>query len=245
MEIYAAMVSDLDDYVGRFIDYLEGIGELENTFIFFMSDNGPESTRRELTPPTSRWVEQCCDNSYENLGAGDSYVMYGPNWARAGAVPFRRAKATAFDGGIHVPAIARFPGAVPEGERSAAFATVMDLLPTFLELAGTEHPGDTYRGRAVVPIRGQSMLAMLTGQADAVHADDHYVGWELYGHRGLRQGDWKIVWDPSEGEAAAWHLFDLSRDPGEQNDLAAAEPARLDAMLELWERYTAENGVIL
>ncbi|MBN1236936.1 MAG: arylsulfatase [Gammaproteobacteria bacterium] len=245
MEIYAAMVSDLDAYVGRFVDYLEEIGELDDTFIFFMSDNGPESSRRELVPPVSRWVETCCDNSYENLGAGDSYVMYGPNWARAGSAPFRRWKATAFEGGIHVPAFARFPGVVPEGGRNDAFATVMDLLPTFLALAGAEHPGETYRGRPVAPVRGESLLPMLSGRAQDAHDEEYYVGWELYGHRAVRQGNWKIVWDPTEREAAAWHLFDLSRDPGEQSDLAAAEPERLERMLELWERYRRDSGVIL
>jgi arylsulfatase A-like enzyme len=245
MEIYAAMVSDLDDYVGRFIEYLDSIGELDNTFIFFMSDNGPEGLRRDLAPPLSRWVETCCDNSYENLGAGDSYVMYGPNWARAGSVPFRSAKATAWDGGIHVPAFARFPGIVPEGTRSDAFSTVMDVLPTFVALADGELPGDTYRGRPVEPIRGKSLLPVLTGQAASVHEDDYHVGWELYGHRAVRQGEWKIVFDPRERDTAAWRLFNLADDPGEQNDLRDSEPERFAAMQQLWERYRRDSGVIL
>ncbi|HEY8519191.1 MAG TPA: arylsulfatase [Gammaproteobacteria bacterium] len=245
MEIYAAMVSDLDAYIGRFLEYLESIGERDNTFVFFMSDNGPEALRRDLMPPLSRWVETCCDNSYENLGAGDSYVMYGPNWARAGTVPFRGAKQTAFEGGIRVPAIAHFPGTIQEGVRSDAFATVMDVLPTFLALAGTEHPGESYHGRPVAPVRGRSLLPLLTGERRAVHDQHEYVGWELFGHRAVRRGDWKIVWDPREGEAARWRLFDLARDPGEQHDLSDAEPERFRAMLELWDRYVEESGVIL
>src|SRR5690606_21579444 len=224
MEIYAAMVSDLDEYVGRLIAYLESIGELDDTFIFFMSDNGPEGLRRDLGAPLRDWVAECCDNSYENLGAGDSYVMYGPNWARAGTVPFRDAKASAFEGGIRVPAFAVSPGVVPAGARSDAFGTVMDLLPTFLELAGTSHPGEAYRGQPVAPPRGASMLPLLSGDADAVHGPDYWVGWELYGHRAIRRGDWKIVWDPREGEDAAWKLFNLAEDPGEQRDLAASAP---------------------
>jgi arylsulfatase len=245
MEIYAAMVSDLDTYIGRLVDYLDSIGELDDTFIFFMSDNGPEGLRRDLTAPLSRWVETCCDNSYANLGAGDSYVMYGPHWARAGTVLFRGAKGTAWEGGIRVPAIARWPGNVPQSTRSDAFATVMDLLPTFLSLAGAEHPGNVYRGRAVEPVSGGSLLPVLTREADAAHADDYYAGWELYGHRAVRQGDWKIVWDPSEGDAAAWHLFNLAQDPGEQVDLRDREPQRLEAMRALWDRYERDNGVIL
>ena len=245
MEIYAAMVSDLDEYIGRFIAYLESIGELDDTFIFFMSDNGPEGLRRDLAAPLSDWVAECCDNSYENLGAGDSYVMYGPNWARAGTVPFRDTKASAFEGGIRVPAFAAWPGVVPAGTRSGAFGTVMDLLPTFLELAGTSHPGEAYRERPVAPPRGASLLPLLRGDADAVHSADYWVGWELYGHRAIRRGDWKIVWDPREGDDAAWKLFNLAEDPGEQQDLAAAAPERLLELQDLWERYVQESGVIL
>ena len=245
MEIYAAMVSELDAYIGRFLGYLESIGELDDTVIVFMSDNGPEATRRDLVPPLSDWVERCCDNSYENLGAGDSYVMYGPNWARASSVPFREAKVTMWEGGIHVPAIVRWPGVVPEGARSDAFATVMDLLPTFLAVAGTEHPGETYRGRAVEPVKGKSLLPVLSTEADAAHKDTDYVGWELYGQRAVRAGDWKIVLDPREGDGAEWHLFDLARDPGEQNDLREVEPERLEQMRALWERYVRESGVVM
>lgn len=245
MEIYAAMVSDLDEYIGRFIAYLESIGELDDTFIFFMSDNGPEGLRRDLDAPLSEWVATCCDNSYENLGAGDSYVMYGPNWARAGSVPFRDAKASAFEGGIRVPAFATWSGVIPAGARSDAFGTVMDVMPTLLELAGTSHPGEAYRGEPVARPRGASMLPLLRGDADAIHDPDYWVGWELYGHRGIRQGDWKIVWDPRDGDNARWRLFDLASDPGEQRDLATAEPERLREMQDLWDRYVQENGVIL
>ncbi len=245
MEIYAAMVSDLDEQIGRFIAYLESIGELENTFILFISDNGPEGLRRDLAAPLSHWVAACCDNSYENLGAADSYVMYGPNWARAGTVPFRDQKASAFEGGIRVPAFAVWPGEVPAGTRSAAFGTVMDILPTLLELAGTSHPGAVYRGDPVVPPRGASMLPLLRGDARAIHPADYVVGWELFGHRAVRRGDLKIVWDPREGDDAAWKLFDLAADPGEQRDLAAAEPDVLEEMTELWGRYMRESGVIL
>ena len=82
MEIFAAMVSDLDSYIGEFVDYLDSIGELDNTFILFMSDNGAEGWEISRY---QNWVDRCCDNSFDNLGAGDSYVLYGRNWAWAGA----------------------------------------------------------------------------------------------------------------------------------------------------------------
>ena len=93
MEIYAAMVDDVDVYTGRMIDYLKEIGEYENTVIFFMSDNGPEGHAMEKTfVEVGEWANECCDNSYENVGNAYSYVWLGPNWARAGNTPLRMFK---------------------------------------------------------------------------------------------------------------------------------------------------------
>src|SRR5690606_24261551 len=119
MQIYAAMVSDLDLYVGRLIDYLKSIGEYENTFIVFSSDNGPESGRMDLTRSIQEHVGKEYDHSLENLDSATSYVNYGRNWASASASPWNRHKATAFEGGIRVPAFVHFPGKVPAGTRSA------------------------------------------------------------------------------------------------------------------------------
>src|SRR5690606_27557564 len=105
--------------------------------------------------------------------------------------------------------------------------------------------GESYRSEPVVPPRGASMLPLLRGEADTVHEPDYWVGWELYGHRAVRRGDFKIVWDPREGEDAAWNLFNIAEDPGEQNDLAAVSPDRLLEMQGLWDQYVRDNGVIL
>ncbi len=244
MEIYAAMVSDLDRYIGEFFAYLDDCGELDNTFVLFISDNGPEAIRRDLfRGEPSNWVRECCDNSYANLGAGNSYVAYGPNWARAGAVAFRRDKTTAFEGGIHVPAIAWYPSAIAPGSSTDVFATVMDILPTFLELAGTEHPGSEYRGRPVEPVRGRSLVSLLSGGPAPENAAG--TGWELSHHRGLRHGDWKLVWDQAQGADARWQLFNLADDPGELTDLRAAEPEQFEAMLAEWDRYGRSSGVLI
>jgi arylsulfatase A-like enzyme len=245
MEVYAAMVSDLDTYVGQVIDYLERIGELDNTFIMFMSDNGAESSRRDLARPISEHIGTAYDHSVDNLGRANTYVMYGANWASVSAAPFARHKATAFEGGIKVPAFVRYPRLVPQGTRSDGIGTIRDLLPTFLALAGAEHPGTAYRGMPVVPVQGRSLLPMLTGEADEVHPADEIFGWELLGQRAVRQGDWKIVWDQRvPADQRRWQLFNLATDPFEQHDLSASNPEQLAAMERLWERYDAENGVV-
>jgi len=242
MEIYAAMVSDLDRYIGEFVDYLDSIGELDNTFILFMSDNGAEGWEASRF---QNWVDQCCDNSIDNLGAGDSYVMYGRNWAWAGSAPFRRQKFSAFEGGIRVPAFVNFPGRVQPGTRNDIVGSAMDVLPTFLDLAGAEHPGTRYRGEPVAPLHGRSLLPEFTGTGE-VDDEEYTIGWELYGQRAIRQGDWKITWDATapDGERR-WEMFNLADDPSEQFDLAEDEPERFAEMLVLWDQYERDNGVIL
>jgi arylsulfatase len=239
------MVSDLDRYVGDVVAHLKQIGEYDNTFIMFMSDNGAEPGRRDLTPPISTQIGKAYDHSLDNLGSATSYVMYGPNWASASATPFNRHKATAFEGGVHVPAFVHYPRRVASGVRSEAVGTIMDLLPTFLDIAGTHHPGAMYRGKPVLPPRGTSLLPLFYGKATTVHRQDEIFGWELFGQRSVRQADWKLVWDQTQPAAQRrWYLYDLAADRAEQHDLSAANPQQYARMQRAWDRYDAETGVI-
>ena len=173
--------------------------------------------------------------------------------ARAGS-PFRMFKFFTFEGGIRVPAFALYPGYIQEGVSSNDFASVMDVMPTFLELARVKHPGNHYKGRDIHRMKGESMLSMLRGDADSTHQKDYVMGWELDGRRAIRQGDWKMVWEPAgiEREPAPnginveeWQLFDLSIDPGELNNLSLKYPHKIKEMLVLWEQYVRDNGVII
>ena len=245
MEIYAAMVSELDRYVGELIEYLDSIGELDNTFILFASDNGAEPDRRDLGPPFADHIGKEYDHSLDNIGSASSYVMYGANWASASASPWNRHKFTAFEGGVRVPAFAVQPGRIEAGSRSDAMGTIMDVLPTFLALAGTQHPGTQYKGREVLPPQGRSLLPVLHGEVAEVHDADAEFGWELFGHRAVRKGDWKLVWDQSAPEAQRrWQLFNLASDPFEQRDLSGSNPDQRQQLLAQWERYEQLNGVI-
>ena len=244
MEIYAAMVSELDNYVGEFISYLKKIGEYDNTFIMFSSDNGAEANRLDLRSPYIDHVGKEYDHSFDNLGAGNTYIMYGANWASASATPFNKHKSTAWEGGYHVPAFVHYPSKVTPGSRSAATGTIMDMLPTFLAVAGAKHPGTRFQGRDVLPPRGKNLLPVFYGQARSVHSSDEVMGWEQGGPRSVRVGDWKLVWDAQEPvEERHWRMFDLSRDREEQNDLSAANPARFAEMQRAWDRYDEEVGV--
>lgn len=247
METYAAMVERLDWNVGRVIEHLKASGEFEDTFILFLSDNGAEGALLEALPifgpDLQKFIREYYDNSLDNVGRGNSYVWYGPRWAQAATAPSRLFKAFTTEGGIRVVAFAHDPSLARQGEIGAAFATVMDVVPTVLERAGITHPGTHYQGREVAEVKGHSLLPYLNREADRVHGAGHVTGWELFGRRAIRQDDWKAVFIPVPAGPGVWQLYDLTRDPGEIHDLAAAEPARLAALLEHWENYVDDNGV--
>lgn len=246
MEVYAAMVERLDWNVGRVIAHLKETGEFDNTFVLFLSDNGAEGALLEALPifgpDLQRFIRDYYDNSLENVGRGNSYVWYGPRWAQAGTAPSRLYKAFTTEGGIRVVVFAHHAALDRRGVGDA-FATVMDVVPTVLELAGVEHPGTHWRGREIAAVKGRSLLPYLRNEADAVHDATHVTGWELFGRRAVRQGDWKAVFIPAPAGPGVWQLYDLARDPGETQDLAEAEPARLQTLLAHWETYVEENGV--
>lgn len=248
MEVYAGMVERLDWNVGRVVDYLEARGQLDDTVVIFLSDNGAEGALLEALPTFGPNLQQVIadyyDNSLDNIGRGNSYVWYGPRWAQAATAPARLYKAHTTEGGIRTVAFLRHPGLIRQGEISHEFATVMDIAPTLLELAGLSHPGTEYRGRPVAPLRGRSLLPYLKGHRESPHPDDHVTGWELFGQRAIRQGQYKAMFIPAPIGPDTWQLYDLKADPGETVDLAATRPDILARLLRHWDSYVAETGVV-
>ena len=244
MEIYAAMLELVDINVRRLLKYLEAIGELENTLVMVMSDNGAEGNRR-FGIGGDDWVERTFDHSYEKMGQEGSYVFLGPGWAQAGSAPFRLWKAHTAEGGIRAPLIVAGPGVSHRGGVSSAMTTVRDLMPTILDATQTEHPGSRYKGRDILPITGSSMSDLLSGKGDRVHSDSRLFGWEIFGGRAVRRGDWKLLWVAGPNGDDRWMLFNISEDPGETNDLSSSHPQKLNEMIGLWSVYASENNVIL
>jgi arylsulfatase A-like enzyme len=251
MEAYAGMVECMDYNIGRVTDYLESIGELDNTYIMFMSDNGAEGAAYEAYPMISgqlmEHLGKYYNNSYENIGNFDSFVWYGPRWAQAATAPSRLFKAYTTEGGVRVPCIIRYPPLHKDklvDPITETFATVMDIAPTLLELAGLKHPSPTYQGRPVVPMRGKSMIPWLCGAESTIHDPNSSFGWELCGRSAIRKGQWKADFLPFPKGTSAWQLYDLSKDPGETEDLAEKEPKILEELLQLWEEYCEECGVV-
>ncbi|BAK65736.1 arylsulfatase [Sphingobium sp. SYK-6] len=242
MEIYAAMVDRLDQNVGRVLDALRASGELDNTVILFMADNGAEGLDVEgggLKLLEARLAR--ADNSFANRGTATSYVAYGPGWAQAATAPSWSVKGYATEGGTRTVSFLNWRGIARQGQTSNAFLSVADIAPTFLDLAGIARDGTSFAGRAVRPITGKSWAPFLAGKADRVYGVEEAIGTELFGSRAIRQGDWKIT-DPGDGK---WRLFNLAEDPGETQDLSLAEPERFTLLLAAWDSYAERVGVIL
>ncbi|KAM0327109.1 hypothetical protein ACHAQA_006237 [Verticillium albo-atrum] len=250
MEVYAAMVELVDVNIGRVVDHLEASGELDNTFILFMSDNGAEGAMLEALPlmgsvgAVTKILDKYYNNSLQNMGMADSFVWYGAEWACASMAPSRGFKTYITEGGIRCPCLIRYPAFAKSGSNTDSFATVMDILPTVLDLAGVPLPGKVFRGREVVPVRGSSWAPHLYDQAPAFHDEEKEItGWELFGLRAIREGPWKALYMSAPRGKDRWELYNMTRDPGEMNDLAEVEPGVLARLVEHWEVYYAETGM--
>jgi arylsulfatase len=250
MELYAAMVEYMDDQIGRLIDHLKKTGKYDNTLIVFISDNGAAGEdmaelMSKLDPTAKDWFDKTFDNRIENWGQPRSVVEYGPPWAQVSSVPFRLFKGVVAEGGIRSPLIVCGPGVQHAGAVNHSVLHVMDFVPTFLESAGVVHPGHR-DGSKIAPPQGKSMWPLLTGQAQATRTETDWLGWELFGNRAIRQGDWKLLYLlKGAGGTGDWELFNLREDPAELHDLSAQHPDKREALLELWNEYVKRNGVIV
>jgi arylsulfatase A-like enzyme len=239
MEVYAAMVDNLDRNIGRLIQYLKDTGQYENTLIMFASDNGA------ATEPSTFADDANTDNSLANIGRRRSNVGYGERWAEVSATPFRMFKTYATEGGVSVPAIMRLPNQAQASAIARDLAHVSDLLPTFLEAAGIAEPGARYDGRAVRPITGISLLARLQDRSGVVRGSGSVLADELFGGRYIIRDQWKMVSIPQAPFGNGnWMLFDLSKDRAETNDLAATRPDLVRELTQAYEDYAARSGVV-
>jgi arylsulfatase A-like enzyme len=236
MEIYAGMVDNMDQNIGRLIQYLKEIGEYDNTLFVFFSDNGPSSLEATATPNDA--------DPYPYMGTPNSFVAYGSPWAHVSSAVNSYYKGYSAEGGIHTPLIMKAPFLQQRKEPIHAFATVMDMAPTFLELAGINYPS-TYQGRNLVPLKGESILPLLKNEKRYVHNDDYVMGWELFGRCALRKGKWKITKMEAPFGKGDFQLFNIEEDPTESNDLSAKFPDKYQELLSHWDTYVKENGVIL
>ncbi|KAJ5715379.1 arylsulfatase [Penicillium malachiteum] len=259
MEAFAGMVDRMDENIGRVAEYLKETGEYDNTVICFMSDNGAEGASYEATPLIGdnvvEHIQKYYDNSLENIGRGNSFVWYGSQWAHAATAPSRLYKTFSTEGGCRVPLVVKPVSNQNDGGLVVdSFCTVMDMVPTILDYAGLQHPGSTYKGKDIAPVRGVSWKPILDAVAApgssggsgmlAIHGEDRVTGWEVAGSGGLRKGLYKITYVPLPRGPQRWELFDIINDPGETTDLSEQKPEVYNELLQLWSVYAKEVGVV-
>ena len=242
MAVHAAMVDRMDQGIGSLIDALEETGQLDNTLILFLSDNGcsseicqnfipgandrPDMTRdgRPVVYPKDKEVLPGPETTYASLG---------PKWANVTNTPFRFWKAKAYEGGICTPMIAHWPDGIRRniGGITEEYGHVMDIMATCVELAGAEYP-ETYKGNEIIPMEGISLVPIFTRG----HREGHeYLGFEHFHERAFISADgWKIVRPKHKGK---WELYDLNKDRSEQHDIADLHPEKVAEMVAAYEEW--------
>ncbi|MDB4973313.1 MAG: Arylsulfatase [Myxococcaceae bacterium] len=269
MEIYAGMITNLDHNIGLLVQHLKDIGQYDDTFIMFQSDNGAEGWPIDSgADPKATDEANAAPGVFETLGTDNGLpnakrLQYGLRWAEVSATPFAQVKGSLGEGGVGVPAIVRLPGENEAGAKLHSFTHVIDNTATFLALAGVDVPSTpaapaidpatqldknkgkvSYKGRAVYPPSGKSLLPALTGGATQVHTTA--FGDESYGRAYIvsADGQWKARWtEPPIGPLDGhWELFYVGNDRGETRDVSAANPAILADLLKQWNGYMTSVG---
>ncbi|MDF3835150.1 arylsulfatase [Cupriavidus basilensis] len=239
MEVYAAMVENMDRHIGRLIGYLKQRGIYDDTLIVFASDNGAEGGPNFF--PNNPNV----NNALDNIGRPLSNVTYGERWAEVSATPFRLWKGFSVEGGVTAPLIVRMPRQIRSKPALGDLTHVTDLLPTFLELAGIDHSNSHRKGQFAYPITGRSLVSRLQDRVSSgPRSSDAILADELFTGRYVIQGDWKLVsMQPPFGDNR-WQLFNLRRDRGETTDLSEVHPERAARLAAEYEAYAARVGVV-
>jgi arylsulfatase len=235
MELYAAMVAHLDHEFQRLIDYLDNSGQLDNTYIIFLHDNGAQGGTFESRPPDDQR-----DNSLENLGQKGSWINVGAGWADAMSAMLRGNKAVQYEGGIRVPAFVWHRDMSSGGSIDDQLLTVMDVMPTVLDIASVDAPGAEFDGRNVLPMRGKSFVPALRGDSERVHVADEEIALSSGGRHVMFRGPWKLVGELDKD----WELYNLEDDPGETTDLSSQMPGLRREMIASFERYRVERNYI-
>jgi arylsulfatase/uncharacterized sulfatase len=245
MEVFAAMLDNADQEIGRLREHLRSTGDLDNTVFIVMSDNGADPfDLSRLNLPMKLWYRVNFALDTDSMGGKGSYVHYGEDWAEASNTPLALFKGTSAEGGMRVPFIVNFPGRVAAGGVSDAFAYVTDFLPTVLDIAGIPLPGDDYKGQALLRPTGKSLLPLMQGKAQQVHGPDEPIGFEGTGGAAIYMGDYKLMRNGAPFGDGSWRLINLRDDPTESTDLSSLEPERFRKMLAEVEAYHQRVGVV-
>lgn len=220
MAIYAAMIDIMDANIGRVLDTLQKNGELDNTFIMFMSDNGACAEWHEFgfDKQTGTEYHTHVGAELDQMGLPGTYHHYGTGWANVCCTPFTLYKHYAHEGGISTPCIIQWGKQIKhKGSIDHQSAQFSDIMATCIELAGTKYPKE-YEGRKIIPTPGVSILPIVRGE----EMPDRFIYAEHEGNRMVRKGDWKLVSANFRGDE--WELYNIKEDRTEQHNLIKEYP---------------------
>jgi arylsulfatase A-like enzyme len=273
MEVFAGFLSHADHHFGRILDTLEQIGELDNTLIMIISDNGASAEGGPIGSFNEMLFFNNVAESFEEnlakideLGGTKSYNHYPFGWTWAGNTPFRRWKRETYRGGATDPFIVAWPaGIAARGEIRSQYAHAIDMVPTVLDAVGIEAPA-TVRGVNQAPIEGVSFTQTFDDADAATNHSTQYF--EMFGHRSIYHDGWRAVcpWPGPNFTTAAqlgrklgdvispeildqldrdgWELYDMANDPTESHDVAADHPERLRELIATWWDEAAKYKVL-
>jgi arylsulfatase len=225
MAIYAAVVAHMDRSVGRFVDALRERKLLDNTLIFFLSDNGANAE----SGPKGRLEGK-------EPGGTQSVVFEGQSWATLSNTPLRRYKHFNHEGGIATPLIVHWPAQIrTPGALRKQPGHLVDIMATCVDVSGAKYP-EQFNGKPILPLEGRSLLPALDNRP--IERDAIY--WEHEGNAAIRVADWKLV---RLGRQGPWELYDLKADRTELHDLAATEPQRVQDLAARWDAWAERTHV--
>ena len=253
-EAFAGFLDHTDEQVGRLVNFLQEIGELDNTLLMLTSDNGASQEGGPIgvidTFKYFNGIPESIDETVariDEIGGPNSNTNYPWGWAQVGNTPGKRYKQNTHGGGIRDPLIVHWPhGIADRGAIRTQFHHVTDITPTLLEVVGVTAP-DSVNGVAQMPVHGESLAYTFDAAAKDLPSRKASQYFEMYGSRAIWSEGWKAVCFHKRGtpfEEDRWELYHLETDFSECRDLAEQEPARLAAMVELWWTEAGRYGVL-
>jgi len=253
MEAYAGTIEHLDQGIGKLVTSLKEQGKLDNTIIFFLSDNGGDKTEHingmignsgkpwsvmNYVPTHTKKGELVISGDYPGvaLGPDTTYGGYGLKWANLSNTPFKKFKTYMHEGGISAPLLVHWPAGIQaKNELRKQPAHIIDIMATCLDIANVDYP-KTFNDNVIKPIDGKSMLPIFKNDSK-VH-DTLY--WEHQGNKAIRIGDWKLV---SKLEKNKWELYNLAIDRTETKNLSTHQPKRVAQLRKVYNTWAKASNV--
>jgi arylsulfatase A-like enzyme len=220
MEVYAAMIDRMDQNIGRVLERLEETGQLENTLIMFVSDNGASAEVVNI------------EDDYGEIGTLTRWTSLGKNWANVGNTPFRYYKNFSYEGGTNTPLIAWWPGIINPGSFSDFPGHFIDIMATLVDITGAEYPKE-YNGQDITPMQGESILPALKGEKLERKSPVFY---EWRQGQAVYHDSWKLV---RHGREKPWELYNLEKDPTETMNRARDNQGKteeLESLFTAWKK---------